>query len=82
MAELKPVYLLHGDDDVKLDAWRDRVRKRAEDEAPDAALELLPADTLTADALIASMQAMTLGMGRTYVLADGVENAICASAVG
>ncbi len=73
MADLKPAYLLHGDDEVKFDAWRARVRKRAEDEAPDAVIELLPADSLTAEALVSSMQAMTLGMGRTYVLAEGVE---------
>ena len=33
MAELKPAYLIHGDDDAKIDAWRKRIRARAEREA-------------------------------------------------
>ena len=31
MAELKPAYLVCGDDDAKIDAWRARVRHRAEE---------------------------------------------------
>ena len=30
MADLKPLYLVHGDDDARIDAWRSRVRKRAD----------------------------------------------------
>ena len=39
MAELKPAYLVSGDDDAKIDAWRARVRKRAEDENGPGGLE-------------------------------------------
>jgi hypothetical protein len=31
VADLKPVYLVCGDDDVKIDAWRARVKRRAEE---------------------------------------------------
>ena len=40
MAELKPAYLVHGDDEVKLDAWRARLRARA-GRGPEATLEVL-----------------------------------------
>ncbi|MEX0992612.1 MAG: DNA polymerase III subunit delta [Solirubrobacterales bacterium] len=73
MADLKPAYLIHGDDEVKLDAWRTRLRARALTEAPEATLEVLTDDRLTVDALVAATTAMTLGTGRIYVLADGVE---------
>ena len=39
MADLKPVYLVCGDDDAKIDAWRARVRERAEDERGPGGLE-------------------------------------------
>src|ERR671910_544024 len=39
MVGLKPVYLVCGDDDPKIDAWRARVRRRAEDENGPGALE-------------------------------------------
>ena len=43
MAELKPVYLVCGDDDAKIDAWRTRLRRRAEDEHGAGALGALDA---------------------------------------
>jgi DNA polymerase-3 subunit delta len=74
MADLKPAYLVHGDDQVKLDAWRGRLRSRALNEAPDATLDVLTDDQLNADALVAATYAMTLSSGRHYVLADGIES--------
>ena len=41
VAELKPVYLVCGDDDAKIDAWRLRVRRRAEEERGPGGLEML-----------------------------------------
>ena len=43
MPALKPAYLVCGDDDAKIDAWRARVRKRAEQENGPGALELFEA---------------------------------------
>ena len=37
VADFKPVYLVHGDDDAKIDSWRTRVRGRAEQERGRAA---------------------------------------------
>jgi DNA polymerase III subunit delta len=73
VAELKPVYLVHGDDDVKLDAWRRRVRARADAEGAAATLDLLSGDASTPAALAAATAALTLSTGRRYLLADGVE---------
>jgi DNA polymerase III subunit delta len=73
MADLKPAYLVHGDDEVKLDSWRGRLRARAEREGSDATLEVLAGDQLTPAAFSQATAALTLGLGRRYLLADGVE---------
>src|SRR3954465_14770785 len=46
MPGLKPAYLISGDDDAKIDAWRARVRRRAEEENGPGGLETFtaPAD--------------------------------------
>ena len=43
VAELKPAYLVCGDDDAKIDAWRARVRRRAEEERGPGGLETFDA---------------------------------------
>jgi DNA polymerase III subunit delta len=73
MTDLKPAYLVHGDDDVKLDSWRRRLRARAREEEASTTLEVLSGDQLTAEAFIEATGALTLAVGRRYVLADGVE---------
>ena len=72
MADLKPAYLVHGDDDVKLDNWRGRLRARAEAEEA-TTLEVLSGDRLTPASFAEATGALTLAVGRRYVLADGVE---------
>jgi DNA polymerase III subunit delta len=73
MSDLKPVYLVWGDDDAKLDEWRQRIRKRAGDEGPGTALEVLRDEGATADATVAAIASLTLSVGGRYVLVDGVE---------
>jgi DNA polymerase III subunit delta len=73
MADLKPAYLVHGDDEAKLDSWRERLRARARDEGSSTTLEILSGDALTVDAFAAATGALTLSVGRRYVLADGVD---------
>jgi DNA polymerase-3 subunit delta len=72
MAELKPAYLIHGDDEGKIDAWRARVRARAQEEET-ATLEVLRDERLTGEAAAEAITALTLSTGRRYVLADGVQ---------
>ena len=73
VSELKPAYLISGDDESRIDAWRRRVRARAESEGPSATLEVLRDDRLTGEAFAASLASLTLSMGGRYVLADGVD---------
>jgi len=72
VADLKPVYLIHGDDDSKIDAWRSRVRKRAESENGPGALESFDAGSDEADAVVASLAALTFATGTRYLLVDDV----------
>jgi DNA polymerase III subunit delta len=73
VAALKPVYLVSGDDDVKIDAWRARVKRRAEDEGGQGALEQHEASSLGPDALAADLAALTFATGTRYILVEGVE---------
>jgi DNA polymerase-3 subunit delta len=73
MAEVKPAYLVHGDDDVKLDGWRGRVRTRvAEDQGAD--LEVLRDEKLSGAAVADALGLLTLGVGRRWLVADGVQD--------
>jgi DNA polymerase III subunit delta len=71
--ELKPAYLIWGDDEMRLEAWRGRLRARVAAEAPSASLELLRDARLSGQAVAEAISALTLSVGRRYVLADGVE---------
>ncbi len=71
MAELKPVYLIHGEDEVKLDAWRARIRDRAASE--EASLELMDAARDSGETVAIALASMTLSMGTRYVVVDGIE---------
>jgi DNA polymerase-3 subunit delta len=71
MADLQPAYLIHGDDDVKLDAWRTRVRERAAREQ--ASIELLHGERDSGEAVAMALSSLTLSMGRRYVVVDGIE---------
>ena len=71
---LAPAFLLAGDDQAKLDAALTALRARAEREGGAGALESFATDGAPdADALIASIPAMSLTAGRRYLLADGVQ---------
>jgi DNA polymerase-3 subunit delta len=73
MAGLKPAYLISGDDDAKIDAWRARVRKRAEDENGPGALEAFTAPADLPEAVATALTTLTFASGDRYLLADGVE---------
>jgi DNA polymerase III subunit delta len=71
MAELKPAYLVCGDDDAKIDAWRARVRHRAEEERGPGGLETFDAQTTDPGAVAAALAALTFDPGTRYLLVDG-----------
>ena len=70
MAELKPAYLVCGDDDAKIDAWRARVRKRADDERGPGGLESFDARQSSPDELAGSLATLSFDPGTRYLLVD------------
>jgi DNA polymerase III subunit delta len=76
-AEIKPAYLISGSDEAKIARTRARLRSRAEREGGAGALELFEAGegrrAPDAEALLASLAAISLIAARRYLLADGVE---------
>lgn len=70
MAALKSVYLISGDDDPKIDAWRARVRARAESEGGAGALERFEAREASPGAVAAEAATLTLGGGPRYLLVE------------
>jgi DNA polymerase-3 subunit delta len=73
VSELSPVYLISGEDDAKIDAWRGRLRRRAEEEGGPGALETLDARDTGPDELAAELAALTFNPGTRYLLADFVQ---------
>ena len=73
MAAFKPAYLIHGDDDPKIDAWRTRVRTRAEEEGGPGALESFDAKTTDPDAVAGALAMLTFGTDARYYLVDNAE---------
>ena len=72
MSGLKPVYLIHGDDDAKIDQWRGRLRKRAEAEHGPGGLEHFHAASAAPDEVVASVFALTFATGTRYILTEEV----------
>ncbi|HYP48414.1 MAG TPA: DNA polymerase III subunit delta [Thermoleophilaceae bacterium] len=72
MAELKPAYLISGDDDAKIDAWRARLRKRAEEERGPGGLEIFDARTCEAEEVAVALSTLSFDQGTRYVLVDDV----------
>lgn len=73
MADLKPAYLITGDDDAKIDAWRARVKRRAEDEGGVGALEAFEAASTAPDDIAAALATLSFNPGTRYLMVDGVD---------
>ena len=72
MASLKPAYLVHGDDDAKIDEWRARLRHRAEEELGPGGLELFDAASDRPEVLASALATLTFATGTRYLLVDRV----------
>lgn len=70
MADLQPVYLIHGDDDAKIDEWRTRLRRRAEAELGPGGLEAFHARSVTPADVASALAVLTFATGTRYLLAD------------
>src|ERR1019366_7333755 len=74
MAELKPVYLIHGDDHGAVGERRAGLRALAEREDGGAAgVEVLEGDLATPSGVAEALAAMTLAIGRRVIIVEGVE---------
>jgi len=75
--DLRPLYLIAGTDEAKIDATRSRLRARAEGDGGVAALAVFePGEGRGApdhEAVLAAIPAMSLTESRRYLLVDGVE---------
>ena len=69
----KPAYLIHGDDHGRIAERRARLRELAESLSGAEGLELLEGEEATPDNAAAAMDAMTLTLGRRFIIVDGVE---------
>ncbi|MET0206357.1 MAG: hypothetical protein ABW228_04200, partial [Thermoleophilaceae bacterium] len=66
MADLKPAYLVCGDDDAKIDAWKSRVRRRAEDERGPGGLETFDARQSDPEEVVAALSMLSFESGTRY----------------
>src|SRR4051794_22612187 len=73
MAGLKPVYLISGDDDPKIDAWRARLRRRAEEENGPGALETFDGNADKPEVVAAALMTLTFAAGDRHLLVDAAE---------
>jgi DNA polymerase-3 subunit delta len=69
----KPAYLIHGDDHGRIAERRARLRELAESTSGAEGLELLEGEAATPERAAAAMDAMTLTLGRRFIIVDGVE---------
>jgi DNA polymerase III subunit delta len=73
MAELKPAYLIHGENHGALAERHARLRALAEGEGGAGSIELLEGEAGTPAGVALALSAMTLAMGRRVILVEGVE---------
>jgi DNA polymerase-3 subunit delta len=74
MAELKPVYLIHGDDHGAVGERRAGLKAMAErGEGGMGSVELLEGEQATPAGVAAALAAMTLSVGRRVLIVDGAE---------
>jgi DNA polymerase-3 subunit delta len=69
----KAAYLIHGDDHGRIAERRARLRSLAESLSGTAGIELLEGEDATPDQVAATLDAMTLAVGRRFIVVDGVE---------
>ena len=73
MAELKPAYLVSGDDDAKIDAWRARVRRRTDEERGPGGLEAFDAAASDPLEVAAALATLSFDPGTRYLLVDQIQ---------
>jgi len=70
----KPAYLIHGDDHGRIAERRARLRALAEAESGAQGIELFEGDRATPDGVAGALAALTLALGRRFIVVDGVQD--------
>ncbi|HST54539.1 MAG TPA: DNA polymerase III subunit delta [Solirubrobacteraceae bacterium] len=73
MAELKPVYLIHGDDHGAISERRARLRALGEGDGGAGNVEMLDGDAASPAGVALALAAMTFALGRRVIIVDGIE---------
>ncbi|MGI8506907.1 MAG: DNA polymerase III subunit delta [Solirubrobacteraceae bacterium] len=73
MLTFKAAYLIHGDDHGRIAERRARLRALAETSSGAEGLELFEGDESTPELVAAALDAMTLALGRRFLIVEGVE---------
>jgi DNA polymerase-3 subunit delta len=73
VAELKPAYLIHGDDHGAIAERRASLKALAERDGGCASVQLLEGEHATVENVAGALAAMTLAVGRRVILVDGAE---------
>ena len=73
MPSFKAAYLIHGDDHGRIGERRAALRAIAESLSGTEGVELFEGEASTPDTVAGALDAMTLVVGRRFVIADGVE---------
>ncbi|MGI8921586.1 MAG: DNA polymerase III subunit delta [Solirubrobacteraceae bacterium] len=71
--ELKPCYLIEGDDHGRVAERRARLRALAEGQPGAAGVELFEGERATVQAVAVALRSTTLAIGRRVIIVDGVE---------
>jgi len=69
----KPAYLICGDDHGRIGERRARLRALAQELSGSGGVEVLEGEDAEAEAVAAALSAMTLALGRRFVIVDGAE---------
>jgi DNA polymerase III subunit delta len=70
---LKPAYLIHGDDHGRIAERRTSFRRLAEANSGAAGIEVFEGEQSTPETVAAALNAMTFAIGRRFIVVDGVE---------
>ncbi len=73
MPSFKAAYLIHGDDHGRIAERRARLRGLAESLSGAGGIELIEGEESTPETIAAALDAMTLALGRRFIIVDGAE---------
>ncbi|MFZ2052140.1 MAG: DNA polymerase III subunit delta [Solirubrobacteraceae bacterium] len=73
MADLKPAYLIHGDDHGGVAERRASLLGLAQQQGDASSVEVLAGDAATPEGIAGALAAMTFAIGRRVILVDGAE---------